>query len=511
MYRKPRAATVTALKDGVLWAMDRRSFRSILMKSATADVIRVLRSVEVLKSLSVGQLQRLADVLTEVEFQHGEYVVQQGDDSSTFYVIAEGKANCTRNLTNAKGEKTGEEPLMTLETSNYFGERALLKHEPRAANVIAEQKLKCLQISKDGFEEVLGSLQAIIDDDRKWRERIAQSKQLLQEAEGLLNEDFSTFTVQGQVFSSDMFTMVLAEHNSKTYTIKALSKAKVVERHMQAAVMNEKALLSQITNANRFVPLALSTMNDPNYLYTVFKVRVAMELSAIMEEQPLSEATAKFYGASLSCAIAYLHQEGIMYRNLAPDNLVLDSAGYVQLMDFRNAAKIEKFAPQRDYCGVAHYLAPEQVSGQGHSKEVDYWALGILLFEMVCGQAPWLTGDDLKDTELSIYAKISAHTSGSLELPEQSSFMVNFVNDLLEPQPDKRLGARGVGPEELRATDWFRGYDWGKIQAGLTKSPHVDAAARASATEVAPAELSDVYTGDKEWCEGFSAFITPRN
>ena len=77
MYSKPRAATVTAVQDGVLWAMDRRSFRSILMKSSAVSLTRTLRSVEVLKSLSVGQLQRLQDLLTEQTFKKDEYVIKQ--------------------------------------------------------------------------------------------------------------------------------------------------------------------------------------------------------------------------------------------------------------------------------------------------------------------------------------------------------------------------------------------------------------------------------------------------
>ena len=86
MYSKPRAATVTAVTDGVLWAMDRRSFRSILMKSSAVTLTKTLRSVEVLKSLSVGQLQRLQDLLTECTYKDGEYVIKQGEQSENLCV-----------------------------------------------------------------------------------------------------------------------------------------------------------------------------------------------------------------------------------------------------------------------------------------------------------------------------------------------------------------------------------------------------------------------------------------
>ena len=96
MYSKPRAATVTAVQDGVLWAMDRRSFRSILMKSSAVSLTRTLRSVEVLKSLSVGQLQRLQDLLTEVTYKEGDHVIRQGESSENLYIIAEGRVRITR-------------------------------------------------------------------------------------------------------------------------------------------------------------------------------------------------------------------------------------------------------------------------------------------------------------------------------------------------------------------------------------------------------------------------------
>jgi CRP-like cAMP-binding protein len=91
MYGKPRAATVRADTVGALWAMDRKSFRSILMKSSSLTLTRTLRAVAVLKSLSVGQLQRLQDLLTEVTFSPNQKIITQGEASDNLYIIAEGR------------------------------------------------------------------------------------------------------------------------------------------------------------------------------------------------------------------------------------------------------------------------------------------------------------------------------------------------------------------------------------------------------------------------------------
>ena len=152
LYSKPRAANVVARTDGVLWALDRRSFRAILMRSSDTTILRTLRSVQMFKSLSSEQLRRLADCLTEVSFPPGARVIHQGALDFTFYIIREGHANVYR----TSGD--GHTKLLTeLGSGDYFGERAMLYHEPRDATVSVPSgggHLKCLQISKDAFEEV---------------------------------------------------------------------------------------------------------------------------------------------------------------------------------------------------------------------------------------------------------------------------------------------------------------------------------------------------------------------
>ena len=520
MYSKPRAATVTAVQDGVLWAMDRRSFRSILMKSSAVSLTRTLRSVEVLKSLSVGQLQRLQDLLSEVTYKPDEYVIRQGDISENLYIIAEGRVRITRK---EKPSDADTKLVMELGAGQYFGERALLTNEPRAANVIAtgDRPLKLLHISKDAFEEVLGPLQEIIDQDRQYRETIAHKKQLQQESEGLANVTIGDFSLEGSTCNSDPFSYVLAKLKGREYTIKSVSKAKVVQMGLQQRIMAEKELAANLLQTNRFVPLALTTLQDDHYLYTVFKTRVSVDLSSLMGEAGFDEKTAMFYTASVSLALEHLQQENnrIVYRNLTPEAIVLDQFGYVQLIDMRYACKADP--TPSDFCGYAHYLSPEQVSGQGHGLAVDYWALGTLTYELITGGAnPWLTGDPAKDSEVGIYQRISMHQPGALKFPDGTSPsqpLIDFLNDLMHPQAHRRLGARGTGPKELRLAKWFNGFGWEKLEAGKMDAPHA-AQSNDSIKECLKKSngkkseiLPDQYKGDTAWYSGFSSFFnTPR-
>ena len=110
---------------------------------------------------------------------------------------------------------------------------------------------------------------------------------------------------------------------------------------------------------------------------------------------------ARFYAGSIVLALEHLHSEGLIYRNLVPENISIDMYGYVQLMDLHFAFKLDD-PPAQDYSGRADYLSPEQVSGQGHSLPVDFWALGVLVYEMLTGSGPWITGDDNADSDVGI-------------------------------------------------------------------------------------------------------------
>jgi serine/threonine protein kinase len=190
---------------------------------------------------------------------------------------------------------------------------------------------------------------------------------------------------------------------------------------------------------------------------------------------------------------------------------MLDGHGQVQLVDMRYAVQahgshsartlhamrarfslcpvhtllqVKADPPPTDFCGYAHYLAPEQVTAQGHGLPTDLWALGILTYEMICsGGNPWLTGDAAQDSEVGVYSRISAHRAGALTFPDGVSVsapLAALLNKLLHPSPAGRLGC-AHGPKELRDAEWFGGFQFAELEAGEMKAPHAKAAADAVA------------------------------
>lgn len=384
LHQKPRSATITCSVAGSLWAIDRRTFRATLMKSASHTLSKTLRSVQILKSLSVNQVQRLEEVLTEVSYADGDYVIRQGEYTDTFYVIVEG----TVAVTKREGARAKEAELTSF-SAGYFGERALIENEPRAANVIARGPLKCLCIGRDGFEEVLGPLQSIIDEDRRRREKIAEEKMLQQEAEGLASVSRRDFGLRALALATETSELVLATHVTTgiDYTVRGTSKARAIATGTTSRLVAESRLLAELTTPCAFVPLALSSWHDETHLYTVFKVIVVADLQALIDAKgPLPEADATFYAGCVALGLQYLHAEGLAYRNLTPDALMLDGRGYLQLMDLCHAARVDGVLAT-DTCGSAYYLAPEQVAQLGHGVPVDYWAMGIVFYQMLTGSA----------------------------------------------------------------------------------------------------------------------------
>mmetsp|Transcript_18623 Transcript_18623/g.54604 ORF Transcript_18623/g.54604 Transcript_18623/m.54604 type:complete len:1074 (-) Transcript_18623:321-3542(-) len=470
MYSKPRAATVTADTDGVLWAMARSSFRRVLMKSSAHTLTKVLRSVDILKSLSTAQMQRLQDILAEVTFKDGEDIITQGSEGKSFFIIVEGSVVCTRKEDLSDPAEKSQE-LMRLQQYQYFGERALLHDAPRAATVTAVGPCKCLSVERAAFEEVLGPLQSIIDDDAKDRERAATVKQLEKESAGLTGAslaDFGLLAIVKQAEAGDLSIVVRggqAEGDGPHYySMRSISKQKVVETKQEALVMREQQVMLHLPVSAPGVAVELMSMPDDNGVHAVLKSVIVTNLEALMADI-MEEHVARFYVANILQAIAGIHESSIVYRNVNPEYIMVDNAGYVQLIDFRLSKRVE--GKTFTTCGAPEYLAPEIVKGEGHGASADFWALGVLMYEMLVGESPFKGKG-----EMDMYMNITSHKFKN-ELPNtegMSKHALTVIEEMLHHDPNKRLGAR-MGLEDFEKCLFFGDLEWVSLQSRHLKSP----------------------------------------
>lgn len=160
MYNTPRAATIYAMTDGLLWAVDRVTFH----RTVTNNTFRKrkqyeqwLQTVPILQSLETQEVAKIADALEPIEFEEGEEIVVQGYCGDYFYIIEEGQAIVTQ-----EDEEGEEYELSALSTGDYFGEMSLLTNEPRAATVTAVEKCRLVALSKDAFVRLLGPISDVL-------------------------------------------------------------------------------------------------------------------------------------------------------------------------------------------------------------------------------------------------------------------------------------------------------------------------------------------------------------
>jgi serine/threonine protein kinase len=178
-----------------------------------------------------------------------------------------------------------------------------------------------------------------------------------------------------------------------------------------------------------------------------------------------SLGTTKFYATQIVLALEYLHSLGIVYRDLKPENLLLDARGNIKIADF-GFAKVIPDNRTWTLCGTPEYLAPEIIVGRGHGRPVDWWALGVLIYEMAAGYPPYYD-----ETPFQIYEKILA---GRLEFPEHFDEELQcLLTGLLIADPGRRLGCGAGGAGEVKSHGWFTGVDWAAAQKRELAAPFV--------------------------------------
>ncbi|CEM37945.1 unnamed protein product [Vitrella brassicaformis CCMP3155] len=237
--------------------------------------------------------------------------------------------------------------------------------------------------------------------------------------------------------------------------LKILKKSEVIRLKQVEHVKAEKQILTMIEHP--FIVNLLSTFQDDKRLFMLMEYINGGELfSYLRKEGRLPNDHAKFYGAEIILAFQYLHSMNIVYRDLKPENLLIDSGGHIKITDFGFAKVVE----DRTWtlCGTPEYLAPEIIQSKGHGKSVDWWALGILLFEMLAGYPPFYD-----ENPFGIYQKVLA---GRIEFPRHFDVKAkDLIKRLLTHDRTKRYGCLKNGAEDIKRHKWYKGTDWDVVFA----------------------------------------------
>jgi serine/threonine protein kinase/CRP-like cAMP-binding protein len=562
LYNCPRSATCVANGDCKLWKVDQRTFRKMLANnnaSQQKEALDVLRKVDFLVNLDKATLIKVADALTTVVFQEGERIFNKGDVGEVFYILKEGTVKV-----HDIGFGDSQYVDQVLGPGDFFGERALLTGEPRAANVTSESASVTLCLSRETFEKTLGSLQYLIDHAMKKRilmgvpifanallqpyeistltdlvaevtfyhgEVLAELGQparqnlyviregkitvaskagtktlgagdyfgdeIVQADDGSISQQTITVmenTACGVLTKSAIESVVgrisrlgnaappktasidrsidfkdltklrilgvgtfgkvwLAKHNtsSKPYALKMLNKREIIGHHQVEGVIREKNIMTSIDHP--FVIRLVSTYQDEKHLYMLLELVQGGELFSVIHTETgdgIANANSRFYAACILESLAHLHHRHISYRDLKPENILINSLGYCILVDLGFA----KIVMDKTYtlCGTPEYLAPEIILSKGHDKGVDYWAFGVLIYEMLVGRSPFYSyGTD----QVSLFKRIVQVKYSFPPGSVVNEIAQDLIQRLIVRRQSNRFGCLARADADIRDHAWF--------------------------------------------------------
>ncbi|KAI0081670.1 kinase-like protein [Panus rudis PR-1116 ss-1] len=270
----------------------------------------------------------------------------------------------------------------------------------------------------------------------------------------LTPRDFEFLKLIGRGTFGKVF-QVRKKDTKRIYAMKVLSKREIIAKKEVAHTIGERKILQRSLESPFLVGLKFSFQTETD-LYLVTDFKSGGELFwHLQRETRFSEDRARFYIAELILALEHLHKYDIVYRDLKPENILLDATGHVALCDFGlSKPDLRSDELTNTFCGTTEYLAPEVLLDEhGYSKLVDFWSLGVLLFEMCCGWSPFYAEDTQQMYKNICFGKIRFPKGVINEDGKQ------FVKGLLNRNPKHRLGAQRDAAE-LKEHPFFKSIDW---------------------------------------------------
>jgi len=244
--------------------------------------------------------------------------------------------------------------------------------------------------------------------------------------------------------------------------LKILKKQDICMMNQVDHIVNEKDVLASARHP--FIIQMVQTFQDKTRLYMALELVNGGELfNLLRSEKRFKDNMARFYISEVVVALEYLHGMLIAYRDIKPENILIHRTGHIKLTDF-GFAKYLKGEKTYTTCGTPAYMAPEIIRGKGHGLAVDWWAAGILLFEMFSGRPPFVAQEDHEVCRLIAQGHV-------LYPPVMSKVNKDIITRLLIADPARRLGNPEAPGMSIREHQFFKDVDWEAVNAGALQPP----------------------------------------
>lgn len=277
-------------------------------------------------------------------------------------------------------------------------------------------------------------------------------------------EDFEILSVLGKGSFGKVY-QVQKKDNSKIYAMKVLDKKFLIEKHEVGHTLTEKNILMK-TKHPFLVNLKFSFQTETKLYFVLDYVPGGELYFHLQREKCFDENRTRFYTSELVLALEFLHHNDIIYRDLKPENILLDERGHIRLTDFGLSKEgVGQDDRTKTFCGTPVYLAPEILEGEGYGKDVDWWCLGNLIYEMITGTPPFFAR-----TVHATLAKIKRteyHVPSNMSEPAKA-----IVAGFLNPNPTKRLG-HGGNIVAIKGQTFFKGTNWEALEQKKITPPFI--------------------------------------
>ena len=402
---------------------------AISQATVNNEALSVLKRVPLLHGLGPDRLPALIPALLIREYRDGEVIFQQRSRGDMLFIIKTGKVDVLKDSVN----------IRTITKHDYFGERSVLFDEIRTATVVASGPVSCWTLHKNDFLAIV---------DESMRKVMMKRIELQDDSIGFGN--LVIVKALGKGMFGNVFLAVNPEKGT-LYALKTVSRRKIETYEIEENVLLERRMLLQIDHP--LIVKLIKTFKDSKRLYFLLEFVKGQDLFDVLRAMGLlNDADARFYVGCLVLIMEHLHERDIIYRDLKPENVMIDEEGFPKLIDFGTAKMIQ----HRTYTivGTPHYMAPEVIMGKGYGLVADIYSIGILLFEFVCGCVPF--GEEEEDP-YAVYEKVLEHRLIFPHFLDPRLPSRPVIEQLLNSNPALRLGG---SIDHLKAHRWFKGLDW---------------------------------------------------
>ncbi|KAL2062392.1 hypothetical protein VTL71DRAFT_6658 [Oculimacula yallundae] len=325
-----------------------------------------------------------------------------------------------------------------------------------------------------------------------------RNKDLGRKSRGLTVHDFELVRTLGTGTFARVWLVRLAkpaeEDRDKVYALKVLRKVDVIKLKQVDHVNHERSVLADVAG-HPFITTLITTFSDHESLYMLLDYCPGGEVfSYLRKAKRFDENTSRFYAAEIVLILEFLHErEGVAYRDLKPENLLLDADGHIKLVDFGFAKRLGN-RETYTLCGTPEYLAPEVIQSKGHTTAVDWWALGILIFEFLTGYPPFWDSNPIE-----IYKKIVGKEVRFPSDPPISPEARDIILSFCVVDRSKRLGNISGGAQRVKDHPFFKGVNWEDVYYRKERGPIIP-----PVRYPGDAQCFDIYPDEKSGRERYN-------